>query len=178
MCRKGISWLENGDQLLFWSSMIVQRDDEVLRIWSIFFKSKKSDLLIFVKTGQIKGKNKTKMWNMNLALSSLFLIAQRIFESECTNYESFEVEEGECSKEEQGINVKSTTECLLHCGMAKCMNSMIKNQICYCTEEDCMAQRKDEQGVYDATFFLSKLKSSFEDLVDLHRINLKGGKTK
>ena len=52
---------------------------------------------------------------MNLKLIfSLFLIAQRTFESEseCTNYESFQVEGGKCSKEEAGIKVKSTTECL------------------------------------------------------------------
>ena len=56
------------------------------------------------------------------------IIFDNILKTECANDECFKVTEGKCSKGEPGIEVKSTTECLLHCGMAKCMNSLIENQ--------------------------------------------------
>uniref|UniRef100_A0A7M5X9N9 Uncharacterized protein n=1 Tax=Clytia hemisphaerica TaxID=252671 RepID=A0A7M5X9N9_9CNID len=87
---------------------------------------------------------------------SIIFVTQTIFVLECTNYESFQVDEGECSIEEPGIEVKSTTECLLHCGMEKCMNSLIKNQTCYCTDTECVPQRK-QQSLHDANFFTSPL---------------------
>ena len=76
---------------------------------------------------------------------------------EGTNYESFELEEGKCSKEEPGVEVKSTTECLLHCGMANCMNSLIKNQTCYCTEEECVQHKRIEENPVTSLYYRSPL---------------------
>ena len=96
------------------------------------------------------------MGTMYFVLLLLF-VTEKLFESECANYGSFEVEEGKCNKEEPGVEVKSTTECLLHCGMAKCMNSMIENQTCYCTKEECASQRK-QHNLHNANFFSSEYK--------------------
>ena len=78
-----------------------------------------------------------------------------------TNYESFDIDKDECSKEEPGIKTQSLTECLLHCEMGKCKNSMIdKNQTCYCTEQKCamdgtnIRQKIQQNGI---TFLTSKL---------------------
>ncbi|XP_066921747.1 uncharacterized protein [Clytia hemisphaerica] len=80
-----------------------------------------------------------------------------------TNYESFEIDEEKCSREEPGIKTPSTTECLLHCGKSKCMNSLIdKNQTCFCTEQECalIYGRKKQKQNGGIAFFTSQLQKA------------------
>uniref|UniRef100_A0A7M6DNX7 Uncharacterized protein n=1 Tax=Clytia hemisphaerica TaxID=252671 RepID=A0A7M6DNX7_9CNID len=103
------------------------------------------------------------MCSNNFMKLFLLLIFQQICALESINFESFQVDEGECSMGEPGIEVKSTTECLLHCGMEKCMNSLIKNQTCYCTDTECVPQRK-QQSLHEANFFTSLQKLTMEPI--------------
>uniref|UniRef100_A0A7M5V8B4 Uncharacterized protein n=2 Tax=Clytia hemisphaerica TaxID=252671 RepID=A0A7M5V8B4_9CNID len=40
-----------------------------------------------------------------------------------------------------GIPVTSSTECLLHCGIGQCLNSLMENNTCYCTSDDFKSKK-------------------------------------
>ena len=71
-------------------------------------------------------------------------------------YINFQAKIEECGEiEEPDFKARSTTECVLQCGLTKCMNAMMKDGNCYCTKEEC-AKKQGDESHSNALFFQSK----------------------
>ncbi|XP_066929275.1 uncharacterized protein [Clytia hemisphaerica] len=69
-------------------------------------------------------------------------------------YISFQANVEKCGRlEEPGFKAISTTECVLYCRLTKCMNALMKDEVCYCTTKTCAVEQGDEGQTQGAIFY-------------------------